>query len=133
MGAWGHGNFDNDDAMDWISELEGARDFRPITRVLDTVLRVKGYLESPDASVGLAAAEVVAALLGQPSATLPPEVTAWVRGKPRPQPALIEKAQRVARRVRDDSELRELWAESEDTELWQHEVDGLLMRLAQVS
>lgn len=27
MGAWGHGPFDNDDAGDWVWELEESEDF----------------------------------------------------------------------------------------------------------
>jgi hypothetical protein len=71
----------------------------------------------------------VAALLGKPAAKLPDEVTSWLAGKKPPKPALVKKAQRVVRRVLKDSELKELWADSEDSAKWQQEVEGLLHRL----
>jgi hypothetical protein len=129
VGAWGYGSFDNDDAMDWVGELEGADGTQLITDALDVVLQAEDYLESPDAAIGLAAAEVVAALLGRPTANLPPEVASWVAGKKPPRAALVRKAQRAVQRVLENSELKELWAESEDADRWAQEVNGLLQRL----
>src|SRR5687768_5419114 len=108
MGAWGHGSFDNDDAMDWVVELEGAEGTEPIAEAFEAVLDVgDDYLEATEASMGLAAAEVVAALLGKPAAKLPEEVTAWVTGKKPPKAALVKQAQRIVKRVLKDSELKE--------------------------
>jgi hypothetical protein len=74
MGAWGAGAFDNDDALDWLSELVDSPDFALGRAVLDvTALE---YLEAPEGSAALAAAEVVAAARGHPAALLPDEVTA---------------------------------------------------------
>ncbi|HXG08753.1 MAG TPA: DUF4259 domain-containing protein [Gemmataceae bacterium] len=129
MGAWGHGSFENDDALDWVGELEGAEDTEPISEAFDAVLEAEDYLEAPEASRGIAAAEVVAALIGQPAAKLPGEVTSWLVGKKPPKPALVQKAQRVVKRILKNSELKELWAESEDSAKWQQEVEGLLHRL----
>jgi hypothetical protein len=131
MGAWAHGSFDNDDAMDWVGELEGVEGAAPISEAFETVLAADDYVEAPEASMGLAAAEVVAALLGKPAAALPAEVTAWVAGEKPPKAALVKKAQRVVERVLTDSELKDLWAESEDSAKWQQEVEGLLRRLSE--
>src|SRR5262245_57980703 len=111
MGAWAHGSFDNDDALDGVGELEGAEDTEPITQAFDAVLEADDYREAPEASMGIAAAEVVAALLGKLAAKLPDEVTSWLVGKKPPKPALVKKAQRVVERILKDSELKELWAE----------------------
>jgi hypothetical protein len=129
MGAWSHGSFDNDDALDWVGELQDADGIEPISDAFEAVLGVDDYLEAPEASMGLAAAEVVAALLGKPAAKLPNEVVAWVVGKKPPKPTLVKKAQRVVKRILKDSELKELWAESEDSDKWQQEVQSLLNRL----
>jgi hypothetical protein len=131
MGAWGHGSFDNDDAGDWVAELSEAVGTEPVSEAFEAVLEVgDNYLEVTEAGRGLAAAEVVAALLGRPPAVLPEEVTAWLAGKKPPKAALIKKAQRVVKRVLKDSELKELWAESEDAAKWQREAEGLLQRLS---
>jgi hypothetical protein len=129
MGAWAHGSFDNDDALDWVGELEAAEDTEPISEAFEAVLEADDYLEAPEASMGVAAAEVVAALLEKPAARLPEEVTAWVQGRRRPPAGLVKKAQRVVKHILKDSELKELWAESPDGPLWQQEVEGLLQRL----
>ena len=129
MGAWSHGSFDNDDALDWVGELEEAEGTEPIAEAFDAVLGADDYLEAPEASMGIAAAEVVAALLGKPAAKLPDEVASWVVGKEPPKPALVKKAQRVIERILKDSELKDLWADSEDSAKWQQEVEGLLRRL----
>jgi hypothetical protein len=54
MGAWGAGAFDNDDALDWLSELGDSPDFALGRAALDvTALE---YLEAPEGSAALAAA-----------------------------------------------------------------------------
>jgi Domain of unknown function (DUF4259) len=133
MGAWGHGSFDNDDAMDWVAELEGAESTQPISDALNAVRDVgDDYLEVTEAAMGLAAAEVVAALFGKPTAKLPDEVTTWVAGQKPPKPGLVKKAQWVVQRVLKDSELKELWVESDDADKWKQETEGLLQRLNSV-
>lgn len=131
MGAWGAGAFENDDALDWLDELEGADDFAPIFGAIDTVLGLKGDSpEAPEAAMAIAAAEVVAALDGRPHPELPEDVADWVAGKPKPIPRLVERARLAAIAVRDNSELRDLWAEPDaDFDEWKGEVDGLVLRL----
>ena len=66
MGAWGIGHFDNDDAGDWVWELEDSKSLAPVASAIATVEASPDYLESPDACVALAAAETIAASLGNP-------------------------------------------------------------------
>jgi hypothetical protein len=75
MGAWVTSAFENDDALDWVSELEdGTVDLvRASLAVTES-----DYLELPDGSVAIAAAEVIAAAVGNPSPSLPASVTRWV-------------------------------------------------------
>ena len=56
----------------------------PIAEAFEAVLEAADYIEAPDASAALAAAEVVAALLGRPAVELPDAVAAWVAGKKPP-------------------------------------------------
>ncbi|HMP03763.1 MAG TPA: DUF4259 domain-containing protein [Gemmatales bacterium] len=132
MGAWGTGSFDNDDAGDWVVELEAAEDFSPISSAFDAVLEVgDDYLELPEAGAGIAAAEVVAALLGKPSSEIRilDGVVEWVTGKPPPPDRLVKQARRVVKRVLKDSELKECWEEATDAAAWQQGVEDLLRRL----
>jgi hypothetical protein len=73
MGAWGSDSFENDDASDWVADLCDAPDHAAIVNTLSTVADIGAseYLEATDCSVGIAAAEVVAALKGVPNSNLP--------------------------------------------------------------
>jgi hypothetical protein len=130
MGAWAHGGFDNDDALDFASELVAGQTWEPVSEALASVIEAEdGYVEAPEASTALAAAEVVAAAVGRPAAQLPAEVTAWVASAAAPEAELVGRARRAAERVLGDSELADLWGESPDSALWRREVEGLLGRL----
>src|SRR5258708_2687967 len=73
MGAWGSDSFENDDALDWLDDFCDAPEQALILNTLSTVVEVDAseYLEAPNCSVGIAAAEVVAALMSAPNANLP--------------------------------------------------------------
>lgn len=57
MGAWGYLPFENDDALDWLDELEagGADVVRSALTKAD-----EGYIETPEGSVAVAAADPTA-------------------------------------------------------------------------
>ncbi len=132
MGCWGIGTFDNDDAMDWACDLSEGTGFRPVDRVLLAPCNVE-YLGAPEAWEALAAAEVVAALLGHPASDLPVDVARWVAehrwidARPYREVALAH----VRAALGDHSELRELWAENEkDFPFWKATVEALIARLS---
>ena len=131
MGAWSHEPFGNDDAGDWVWELEKRKDFSLIEDALDAVTREDEYLEAPECCEALAAAEIVAALLERPSASLPDNAAAWVVGKPRPPESLIKKANIAVGTVLRSSELQELWEDSDYYEEWQSVTKDLQDRLRQ--
>ncbi|MEZ5939274.1 MAG: DUF4259 domain-containing protein [Hyphomonadaceae bacterium] len=130
MGAWSHRSFDNDDALDFIEEVEA--DGEPaVANAFEVVnhLGADDYLEAPDASVAVAAAELVAAALGKPLAGLPDEARALVP-KIRTQKTLRGPALKAVTRVLEDSELLGLWKESKDFEPWRESVSDLIGRLS---
>ena len=61
MGTWGDGPFDDDNASDWVWELQEAHDWT----IIETALRgaadagADDYLEAPDGQIAWAAAAVV--------------------------------------------------------------------------
>jgi hypothetical protein len=132
MGAWSHESFGNDDASDWIAQLEEWDDLGLVESALDAVLAIgDDYLEAPEASEGIAAAEVVARLRGQRGDSDADAADAWVEkvGLQAP-PALIAKARRALDRIlTEPSELMELWDESEDAAAWRASVEDLKARL----
>lgn len=130
MGAWGVGNFDNDDAADWVYELEQSNDTSVLVATLGEVT-TGGYLESPVGCEALAAAEVVAALLGNAGKALPDNVRKWVAvNDVEVGHDLLALARAAVARVKaEDSELRELWQETGDYRKWVSLQDDLLKRL----
>ena len=134
MGCWGIGTFENDHAADWVWSLEESDGLAVVERALGAPSR-GGYLEAPEACEALAAAEVVAALLGHPAADLSVEVARWVaehRGldaRPVRDAALTH----VRAVLGENSELRELWEENEaDFPFWKATVEALIARLSSV-
>lgn len=131
MGAWGAGVFENDDAADWVWELEddenGSVVIAALSEIVDTP--VDDYIEAPEASNALAAAEIVAAARGHHGAELPSEAREWIRvNAARVDAAWLALAAGAVERISIDSELKELWDEAGSDE-WPRVVADLLARL----
>jgi len=132
MGAWDIGSFDNDEALDWVYELEKAEDFSILAEAFETVIDQRG--NSPDAtdcSIALCAAEVVASLLDNPASDLPDEVLEWIEDKPEPSSALIKIALKALKVILEDSELKELWQETDEYQDWYDNVTTLIENLTE--
>jgi len=131
MGAWGVLPFENDNASDWVWNLEEAEDTSVLSEALEAVTSQDEIIE--ECEEGIAAAEVVAALLGKPLAELPDEVTDFVKrqGKKKPSAELIKQAVTVVRRIVEASNLKEAWDESGSAKEWHTTMDDLLKRLGE--
>lgn len=129
MGTWGSGPFENDQAAHWAEGLEDADDLALAVDALDRVRNAE-YVDADDASVAIAAAEVVAAVGGRPHADLPADLRRWIASSDITlDPEHGEEAAAAVARVRgEDSELAELWAES-GSEQWHGHLDDLVARL----
>jgi hypothetical protein len=131
MGAWGVGSWDNDDAGDWVYELEESKDLSLVIQTLRAITNPEeDYLESCICSEALAAAEVVAAANGRPGTDLPEEVQVWLkRAKPSINSDILNLAQHVIEIIGTRSELLELWQESDSYPEWRQAMAGLKNRL----
>lgn len=128
MGAWGHKAFENDEASDWVYDLESSEDGELVTAALAGSF--EEYVESPEGDTARAAAEVVAAALGHGREDLPEEVTLWVSKYGSTVVHLKDTAVRTLQRVvGEESELRELWEEAEEVELFEEDVNDCIRRL----
>jgi hypothetical protein len=130
MGAWGHLPFDNDTTNDWAYGLEDVDDLSLVEGAFDELEAVgTDYLDQDVACNALGACEVLARLLGRPGYTnaFTEKVDQWVTAhKLKPSPALLKRASAAIDRIlADDSELRELWEESEEGDAWRKSVDDL--------
>jgi Domain of unknown function (DUF4259) len=129
MGAWGARSFENDDALDWVWELEESSD-DSVVRAAFAAVHADVEVEAPEASCACAAAEVVAAAAGAPAEWLPDEVTAWVAAHGSAVAGLRGEARAAVQRIAEGSELQQLWAEAGGAE-WDTGIADLLGRLAQ--
>ena len=129
MGAWGTAAFDNDDASDWVYDFEK----RGIAAIDDALSEAEGSgpLEMPTDANAIAAGEVIAAALGRPATGLREDILSLTRVlRDHVTSEHAERARIVAERVLADSEVAELWAETDENEDWRATVDDLISRLA---
>lgn len=137
MGAWGAKPFENDSAGDWLSDLLETEDLVFLEETIEFVLHYEMGSEEPNfeapesfvCEIGIAAAETVAALLGQQSGDLPDTLLEWIANKPKPSNELAKKAIQIIDIVENGSELAELWNEGGVDPEWAQELNGLRYRL----
>jgi hypothetical protein len=135
MGAWGAGSFENDDALDFVVRLEHEGK-TAIREALEDVTRLdaEDYLEAPEASCAIAAAELLAAARDGDVSRLPQSVQDWLagHGEGLATSALLALADRAVERVLTQSELRDLWEQGDanaQSEAWNTGVRQLRARL----
>ena len=131
MGAWGSGNFENDDALDWL----GGFDFQPRLTRLNPPLRqglVAGN-SSGDWQEALAAAEIIALIRGYPSNDCPEHLLIWAQQKQSNiDPKLVALAKHFVSHVVDQVETADFVAANSDREAlhdYRKVQKGLLRRL----
>lgn len=134
MGAWSTEIYGNDTAADWAWGLDESSDLTLIIETLEAALDDdEDYLDASIAEEALAAAEALTFLLGRPARTnsYTESVENWAkRVDIEVPPELLATANlAIARILSEESELRELWEESDASEEWMGEVQGLLQRL----
>jgi hypothetical protein len=129
MGAWGTAAFDNDDASDWVYELE-KNGIEAIDSALTNAM-VATDLEMPDDVDAIAAGEVIAAALGRPAPDLREDIVTLAGGlADHVTRDHARRAQEAAERVLASSEVADLWAETDSNAEWRGHVDDLIQRLA---
>lgn len=133
MGAWGHRNFENDEALDFVWEInEGG--VQTIREAINKVVNkpASEQLESPECTEALAAIEYVAAAKGNPSEDFPEESEIWLEKHGGKELLSIDSSLllQAIERIKSSSELRELWDESEDSKEWYEILSGLEQRLS---
>ena len=125
MGAWSPGNFGNDAALDFLAEVTGIGDLR--SAIQKVSLKDERH-DSDLASEVLAAADILAAMAGRPSADLPAPIKDQLPSFGQVDEQLTLAATVAVERIRANSELAFLWRESGDED-WLTVVDNLLFRL----
>ena len=134
MAAWDDGPFDNDDAADWVYELEGTTDLNIVRAKLGSVVESGEYLEAPLACEGVAAAEVLTICIGSGVTRITQSVDKWMLGlSDRPTSSDLELGVSAVERILGEgSELPELWEQTAD-EAWSSYMADLKVRLTEPS
>lgn len=128
MGAWGHGAFENDDALGWAAELE--HDGVAAVESALVYAAQSDYIEVDAGSRGLAAAEAIATAVSNPTSSMPDAVMTLVEHHGDELRALRESALRAVQRVGGpESELASLWDEAGGQE-WRDGLQSLEQRLS---
>ena len=131
MGAWGPGPFQNDDASDWVWDLESDDDGSVVIEALSIIVDtpMDELPEVTKCNNALAAAEVVALVRGPRSDSLPDEAIVWITAHAsRIDRSWLALASGAVERIMIDSELKELWDETGD-DSWHVGVADLVARL----
>ncbi|MET4073189.1 DUF4259 domain-containing protein [Hymenobacter sp. UYCo722] len=133
MGAWGRRNFENDSAMDFVGEFLESPSEVAISASLGFVIDARAdeeYIEVDEASAALAAAEIVAAIIGRAASDLPEELSAAIEKMGfEANQKIIQQARKAVSVIIRESELQELWAEGGEPNDWQQVQHELLTRL----
>jgi len=132
MGAWGTGHFDNDTALDWVCELESSEGLAALWQAVEAAM-VEEYVDSDEGAEALAAMEVIASLRGGVQGHLPEEAENWLKAHSTvavPENLLLRCREALARIASEESELQELWAETESYDEWKQAVAQLSQRLS---
>ncbi|HEY9788058.1 MAG TPA: DUF4259 domain-containing protein, partial [Candidatus Obscuribacterales bacterium] len=132
MGDWDVSAFGNDQAKDWLAALMEGVSAAPVFRALVTVAKLppSDYLQAPDCECAIAAAELVVAARGKPSPALPEEAREWLeRTKFVAGTEVVTMALSVVKRIALNSELKELWQDTESGKDWLATIYDLQKRL----
>jgi len=136
MGVWSEENFGNDDANDWVWDLEESKGTDTLLAPLKAIMDNDDYLESPDCFEALAAAEVVAAGLTGDISKIPEEAQKWLNKKQGlfgTKPKIMRKhaalAEQAVQKILKKSEPKELWEETDDFTKWKNIQFSLITKL----
>jgi hypothetical protein len=130
MGAFGTKNFQNDPAMDFKEEFVTNPSLETVENalLLNDYEEGEEYLEVDEACAALAAAEIVAAILGKPSADFPSNLQKTIH--PISSNTKLQKlARKIVKQIAKESELQKLWAEGDKLDEWLAVQKDLLNRL----
>ena len=107
MGTWNYTPLGNDDAAGLKADFEESKDITILTDALNTVCALKDseYLEAPEAQEAIAVAQILSSFDNNDYKEL---------------------VQKALTRILKESELKELWEESDEYNEWVKSVEDLI-------
>jgi len=120
----------NDQALDFLEELTDSHRRWPLVSKALNIALAADSPETDDASHAIAAAEIVAAARGHARQELREELAFWAqRAAPKNLDELSDLAVKALKRIRNDSEVADLWAQQGLTAEFRQQIDHLAERL----
>ena len=148
MSIWGPGPFDNDDGADWFADLREEPKLQSIHEALNEITDPEhiGYLDVTDGAEAVAAAEVLAELLGSPDNESVLNVELEEVTKALRENIKLEDRRNIKRLIQraidaieivlndaENSELRQMWDEDPDNmPAWAAAMMSLQKRLGEI-
>lgn len=125
-------SFGNEQSLDWLSDLLDEDDIYFVHNTLEIIADYPPD-ESPDVwdcNCAVAAAEIVAAIKGNPCDDLPPPAVRWLQKHPmEADEELMDLVTKAIGRIEARSELKLFWDEAELGGEWQESLADLRVRL----
>lgn len=136
MGSWDVSPFGNDEAREWLSALIAGASTEPVFRALVTAAKVRDgeFLPSQECERAIAAAEIVCCVRNKPTAEVPEELKSWLsQHKLVAGDQIAAMAVRVLGRITRDSELKQVFDDTDSAEEWYAALHDIQKRLQQSS
>lgn len=127
MGVWGSGSFENDDALDFAAEIQSVDDLFEEVRLHEAGVE----LEVDSACRAIVVGECVAAMRGHRTDSMPDDLAERVISFGPPSDELYDIARDSVSMVISNSELSDLWAESDERGAFNRAMTDLIDRLNQ--
>ena len=134
MSAWGISNFENDTALDWVSDVVQKKE---VSSLKDTISAFLASFSADETSLiecskFLTIAETIAGLVGSPAEDFPEELNDWVESKYiKIEQATIDHAIKGAKLIMSDSEAKEMYLDSGYFKSWEKTQKDLIKRLSE--
>jgi hypothetical protein len=135
MGAWGHLNFENDTALDLVYEIEekGADRIKIAIEAVNS-REEDAFLDSDLCAEALAAIEYIAAVKNKASEDFPEDAEEWLTPANKDSLLairnLVPNSKKAIDRIQHNSELKDLWEETEDFDKWTKVLEDLAARIS---
>ena len=124
MGTWGIGNYENDTVQDWLSENDGTINYEYVEPYLAQVLSEEEFIDDEESFISLAALEWMADSIENKSINeINIDELVYVQIK-----SILKSAKKILN-FKGHSELRELWQESDEYELWLNHQNNLIDKI----
>jgi hypothetical protein len=135
VAAWSETPFGNDDARDFLFDLEHASDAEARIRLaLSAALDADDYLEAAEGAIAVAAAAVLVIACGGAIDGEEKDLNAGINALGLSSEACVELSAPAAKALdrvgADDSELLELWDETDDAQAFRRSLIGLRIALS---